>query len=47
MLELIEFETERLRLRQWLATDREPFAALNRDPKVMEFFPAPLESKAS
>ncbi len=37
-----EFETERLRLRQWCATDREPFAALNADPKVMEFFPALL-----
>jgi len=47
MVELIEFDTERLRLRQWLATDRSPFAALNSDPKVMEFFPAPLESKAS
>jgi RimJ/RimL family protein N-acetyltransferase len=47
MVELIEFDTERLRLRQWLATDREPFAALNRDPKVMEFFPAPLDRAAS
>lgn len=43
MAKLIEFETERLRLRQWLAADREPFAALNADPKVMAFFPAPLE----
>ena len=40
--EVIEFNTERLRLRQWCAADREPFAALNADPKVMEFFPAPL-----
>ncbi|MBI3222589.1 MAG: GNAT family N-acetyltransferase [Nitrosomonadales bacterium] len=47
MAELIEFETERLRLRQWIAADREPFAALNADPKVMEFFPAPLERAAS
>lgn len=43
MAKLIEFETERLRLRQWLTVDREPFAALNADPKVMAFFPAPLE----
>ena len=47
MAELIEFETERLRLRQWIATDREPFAALNADPKVMEFFPAVLDRAAS
>lgn len=40
MAELIEFETERLRLRQWKAADREPFAALNADPRVMEFFPS-------
>jgi hypothetical protein len=31
MAELIEFETERLRLRQWVPGDREPFAALNAD----------------
>jgi len=33
-------ETARLRLRQWVAADREPFAALNGDPRVMEYFPA-------
>lgn len=42
MTEPIEFDTARLRLRQWCAADREPFAALNADPKVMEFFPALL-----
>ncbi|MBI3561598.1 MAG: GNAT family N-acetyltransferase [Gammaproteobacteria bacterium] len=47
MSELIEFNTERLRLRQWRATDREPFAALNADPNVMAFYPAPLERAAS
>ena len=47
MAELIEFETKRLRLRQWVAIDCEPFAALNADPKVMEFFPAPLDRAAS
>ncbi len=47
MVEIIEFETERLRLRQWLPADREPFAALNADPKVMEFFPATLDYAAS
>ncbi len=43
----IECETERLRLRQWRAADRAPFAALNSDPKVMAFFPAPLTRKGS
>lgn len=42
MTDLIEFETERLFLRQWTPADREPFAALNADPGVMEFFPARL-----
>ena len=44
---IIEFETPRLRLRQWRAADREPFAALNADPEVMEFFPATLDRAAS
>ena len=34
--------TERLLLREWRAEDREPFAALNADPRVMEFMPALL-----
>lgn len=33
-------ETERLVLRQWRDEDRAPFAALNADPDVMEFFPS-------
>ena len=47
MPELIEFDTDRLCLRQWCAQDREPFAALNADPSVMEFYPAPLDRAAS
>jgi ribosomal-protein-alanine N-acetyltransferase len=35
-------ETQRLILRPWKESDRAPFAALNADPAVMEFFPAPL-----
>jgi len=31
--------TERLILRQWRESDREPFARLNADPHVMEFMP--------
>jgi RimJ/RimL family protein N-acetyltransferase len=34
--------TERLTLRDWRDADREPFAALNADPRVMEHYPAPL-----
>jgi ribosomal-protein-alanine N-acetyltransferase len=37
-----ELRTERLTLRRWRASDRAPFAAMNADPAVMEFFPAPL-----
>jgi RimJ/RimL family protein N-acetyltransferase len=34
--------TARLRLRQWREDDLAPFAALNADPQVMEFFPKTL-----
>jgi RimJ/RimL family protein N-acetyltransferase len=34
-------------LRDWRASDREPFAALNADPEVMRHFPAPLSRAAS
>ena len=40
--DLIESATARLLLRQWRSTDRAPFARLNADPRVMEFFPSPL-----
>ena len=32
-------KTNRLILRQWKPTDLEPFAMLNSDPEVMEYFP--------
>jgi ribosomal-protein-alanine N-acetyltransferase len=32
----------RIRLRRWGDADRDPFAALNSDPRVMEFFPSLL-----
>ena len=35
-----EIETERLLLRCWRDTDREPFAAMCADARVMEFFPS-------
>jgi RimJ/RimL family protein N-acetyltransferase len=47
MSELIEFDTDRLRLRQWIETDREHFARLSADPQVMEFLPKILERAAS
>lgn len=40
-------ETRRLVLRPWRADDREPFAALNADPRVMEHFPETLTREAS
>ncbi len=42
MTAMREIETDRLLLRRWRDSDREPFACMNRDPRVMEFFPAPL-----
>jgi RimJ/RimL family protein N-acetyltransferase len=42
-----EILTERLRLRPWLPSDREPFAALNADPLVMEHFPSTLSLENS
>ena len=40
-------ETERLILREWRDADREPFAALNADPRVVEHLPGPLDRTAS
>jgi len=37
-----ELRGERVLLRGWRAIDLEPFAALNRDPRVMEHYPAAL-----
>lgn len=42
-----ELATERLRLRRWDKRDREPFAALNADPRVMEHFPGCLSAVQS
>jgi RimJ/RimL family protein N-acetyltransferase len=39
--------TERLMLRPWRPEDREPFAAMNADPRVMEFFPEPQTREQS
>ena len=39
--------TERLILRDWRDEDRDPFAAMNADPRVMEHYPAPLTREES
>jgi RimJ/RimL family protein N-acetyltransferase len=44
----VELRTERLLLRPWRDEDLAPFAIMNADPRVMEFFPkvyTPLESE--
>lgn len=47
MAELIEVETERLRLRAWTDADRAPWAAMNADPEVMRYFPGVLDRAES
>jgi RimJ/RimL family protein N-acetyltransferase len=42
-----ELRTERVLLRRWRASDLEPCAAMNADPRVMENFPAPLSRRES
>lgn len=37
---MIILETDRLILRDWKDSDRDLFREINRDPKVMEFFPS-------
>ena len=40
-------KTERLILRPWQAGDLSPFAELNADPRVREFFPSVLSREES
>jgi len=42
-----EIRTSRLRLRRWQPADSAPFAELNADPQVMEFFPGRLSREQS
>lgn len=42
-----EFDTDRLRLRQWKDSDRAPYAAMNADPRVMEYFLSVQSREAS
>lgn len=39
--------TPRLLLREWRPEDREPFAAMNADPRVMQHFPGVLSRRQS
>ncbi len=42
MESLRELHTPRLKLRRWVPNDREAFAAVNADPRVVEFLPNAL-----
>ncbi len=47
MIKLYEPETKRLKLRQWQEADFAPFAAMNADAAVMEYYPSTLTRKQS
>lgn len=47
MIQIIEPRTERIQLRQWRNTDRNPLATMSADPQVMEFFPSTLNRSES
>jgi RimJ/RimL family protein N-acetyltransferase len=40
-------QTDRLVMRRWRDSDREPFATLNADPQTMRYFPSTLDRAAS
>jgi len=44
---MVGIENARLLLRRWRDADRDPFARMNADPVVMEYFPAPLSKQES
>ena len=46
-MEAPTLHTARLRLRPWRESDREPFAALNTDPRVLEFYPGTMTHQES
>ena len=44
---MYNLKTQRLILRHWCEEDLEPFAAMNRDPEVMKYFPSILSRQES
>jgi ribosomal-protein-alanine N-acetyltransferase len=44
---MMVLQTPRLLLRPWQEIDRDPFSRMNADPRVMEFFAAPLSRAES
>ncbi len=44
---ILEIKTKRLILRSWRESDLEPFAQMNADPKVMEYFPSVMSREES
>jgi RimJ/RimL family protein N-acetyltransferase len=47
LTQALQLETPRLILRRWEEDDRAPFAAMNADPIVMQFFAAPFTTEQS
>lgn len=47
MIKIDDIYTERLHLRRWKESDKEPFAVMNADPVVMEFFPKLMSREES
>ena len=47
MVQVIELETERLKLRQWKDSDFPIFAEINSDPVVMEYYPSIMNKTES
>ena len=47
MCATVTLASHRVRLRPWRAEDREPFAEMNADVRVMEFFRSPLDRSES
>jgi RimJ/RimL family protein N-acetyltransferase len=43
----LQLETPRLLLRRWQEADHEPFAEMNADPVVMQYFEAPMTREQS
>ncbi len=44
---MVQLETQRLIMRQWRDVDIQPFAAMNRDTRIMEYFPFFLDQEES